>query len=103
MSDLITAIGKFREWAKAYPPDRLYGEWECDYDSWNAIYGAVFKCVDSRSFVEWSEDELRAVVDANAGDKENWRSAGEIRRRHSELLLPLTRAAVEMGERDNRW
>jgi hypothetical protein len=79
------------------------GEWECDYDSWPSLYDAVLGFVASRPLDSWSADELEAVLYAIARDNEMQHIAGEIRRRHPELILPLADVAIRTGERDDRW
>ncbi len=99
----MTEVGKFRAWADAYPYAVRTGEWECDYDSWASLYDAVLGFVAERPLESWSADELQAVLYTIARDNEMQHLAREIRRRHPELLLPLARAALRLGERDDRW
>src|SRR5689334_6373400 len=103
VADLLVLVSRFREWAGAYPRARRYGEWECEYKSWPALHDAVLGFVDSRPFDSWSESELRAVLYAIAHDNEIQYLAQEIRQRHPDLLCPLARAALGIGERDDRW
>jgi HEAT repeat protein len=103
VADLLTEVGKFRAWADAYPHPVRNGEWECDYDSWASLYDAVLGFVADRPFDSWSSDELQSVLYTIARDNEMQHLAREVRRRHPELLLPLSRAAVRLGEREDRW
>jgi len=103
MPSLTVEVGRFREWAEGYPAERRSGEWECDYAAWPALYDAVLGFVASRPFDAWSDADVRDVLYAIARDNEAQHLAQEIRRRHSELLPPLARAAMERGERDDRW
>ena len=101
--DLMNEVGRFQKWADAYPPERRSGEWECDYEEWPSFYDAVSGFMANRPFESWSTEEVRAVLFALARDNEIQHIAGEIRRRHPDMLLPLTRAAIEVGEPDDRW
>lgn len=103
MADLMTEIDRLREWASAYPSEPRSGEWECDYRWWSNIYQAVLDFTATRSFDKWLPHEVRAVLYAIARDNEMQHLAREIRRRHPELLIPLSKAAIGVGERDDRW
>lgn len=104
MADLFTEVDRFRAWADAtYPPDCRFGEWECDYESWGDVYEAVLAFVATRPFGSWSLEEVRAVLYAIARDNEMQHLAMEVRRRHPDLLVPLTWASIEVGEREDRW
>ncbi len=103
MGDLLTEVARFREWAIAYSSTGQYGEWECDYESWGSLYDAVLGFLAGRPFALWSEAELRAVLYAIARDNEIQHLAGEVRKRHPELLPLLAGAALRIGERDDRW
>jgi HEAT repeat protein len=103
VAELLTEVHRFQEWANAYPTESRTGEWECDYRSWGRIYDAVFEFTASRPFEGWSFEELQAVLYAIARDNEIKHLAGEIRRRHPELLVPLAKVAIDIGERDDRW
>jgi HEAT repeat protein len=101
----MTEVARFRAWDDSIPIPHAsrYGEWECDYESWPALYEAVLGFVADRPFASWSEAELRAILYAIARDNEMQHLAREIRKRHPEILQPLARAAHQMGERDDRW
>jgi hypothetical protein len=103
VADLLVEVTRFREWANTYPAEDRTGEWECDYRSWSSIYNAVLEFTASHPFEEWSGDELRAVLYAIARDHEIQHHAREIRRRHPELLVSLAQAAINIGERNDRW
>jgi hypothetical protein len=103
VADLMTEVGRFREWADAYPSARRNGEWECDYQAWPSLHDAVLGFIAGRPFGSWSEVELRAVLYAIARDNEIEYLARQIRERHPHLVAPLTRAALAVGEPDDRW
>lgn len=99
----MSEVGKLRAWADARPADQRHGEWECEYDAWDGVYDAVLAFVGQRMPEEWSADEVEAVLYAIARDNERQRIAEEIGDRHPDLLLPLARAALAHGERDDHW
>src|SRR6516225_4760079 len=103
MPELLVEVERFRKWAEAYLPNRRSGEWECDYDSWDCLHDATLGFIGRHPFAEWSADETEAVLYIIARDNEIQHIAGDVGRRHPELLLPLTRAAIEHGESDARW
>src|SRR5262245_24098654 len=104
MGDLLTEVGEFRRWAEEVnPAGTRMGEWECDYKNWPALCTAVVEFVASKPFAEWSGNETSAVLYAIARDNESEYLAQVIRERHVEILVPLARASVELGERDDRW
>lgn len=104
MADLMSEVGRFRAWADdTCPPNRRFGEWECDYEHWGSLYGAVLAFVATRPFKSWSAEEVRTVLYAIARDNEMQHLAGEIRRGHPDLLAQLTQASIEVGECDDRW
>ena len=67
------------------------------------LHDAVLRFLAGRPYDSWSEAELRAVLYAIARDNEIQHLAREIRERHPELVAPLARAALAVGERDDRW
>jgi hypothetical protein len=106
VADLMTEVGRFRAWADAtFRPDRRFREWECCYEEWEwySLYGAVLEFFAAQPFESWSAEEVRAVLYAIARDNERQHLAGEVRRQYPDLLVPLTRASIEAGERDDRW
>jgi hypothetical protein len=104
VADLLTEVSRFRNWANAaHPLGRRYGEWECDYEDWGSLYEVALKFVTVRPYESWSTDEVWAVLYAIARDNEMQHLAGEIRRLKPDLLAPLTRASIEIGECEDRW
>lgn len=99
----MTEVGRFQAWADAYPHASRYGEWECDYDGWPGLHEAVLGFVAGRPFESWSDAEAQAVLYSIARDNELQLLAREVRERHPELIPPLARAALQVGERDDRW
>jgi HEAT repeat protein len=104
MADLITEVNRFRVWAEtASPAPERSGDWECGYEDWQTLYDTVLKFVASRPLASWSDVELQAVLYAIARDNESQCLASDIRQEHPELVPPLARAALQIGEKDDRW
>jgi hypothetical protein len=97
---LLTEVTLFQQWADAEYPDGRFGEWECDYSSWDRLWRAVREFVTSHPFASWSEEEIRAVLYALARDNETGEIADAL---EEDLLVPLTQASLACGERDARW
>lgn len=99
----MAEVARFREWDAAYPPGRRGGEWEIEYDHWPALYAGVLAFTDARPFIDWSAEELRAVLYVIARDNEDEHLVRSIRSSRPDTLLPLAEAAATMGERDAKW
>lgn len=69
MEDLLSEVERFRAWADRYLPTERYGEWECHYEDWPELHGAVLMFVAGRPFEAWSEVEVRAVLYSIAAAK----------------------------------
>jgi hypothetical protein len=103
MPDLKPEIDRFRNWADARFPEARFGEWECEYEHWPALYAAVFEFLSAKSVETWTDEEVRSVLYAVARDNEPEHLAGEMRRRHPTTLVSLARSALQFGERDAKW
>jgi hypothetical protein len=57
----------------------------------------------TKPFDSWAGAEVRAVLYAIARDNEMQYLSREIRQRQPEFIVPLARAAICVGERDDRW
>jgi hypothetical protein len=101
---MLTEVEEFRRWAaKENPSGDRKGEWECDYPGWDRLYAAVVEFLGSKPFSSWSTAETGGVLYAIARDNEHEYIGRVIREHHGELLASLAWAAVERGERNNRW
>lgn len=103
MAALRDEVERFKEWAKAYPPEQRGGEWECNYPFWDDLHSAALAFFGERPYASWSAEERAAILYALARDNEDQRLATDLRSSHAELLLPLCRAALESGEADAKW
>ena len=103
LADLMTEVGRFREWAEGVPLGLRSRDWECDYDRWNELYDAVLSYVGANPPESWSDEAGQAVLYALARDNEMEHLSEEIRTRHPAALVALTRAALSQGEREARW
>lgn len=102
MADFFTEVSRFRIWAAKYPEPRS-GEWECDYESWEALYSSFREFLAARSFETWSGEETTAILFSIARDNEIELLSDCIREDYPELLLPLARASLSSSESDARW
>ena len=97
-------VDRFQAWADAYPIkiESRYGEWECDYDDWNAIYVTLNTVLHTMPISSWDsllmaqilyilgrDNEMEIVADAIAADPER--------------LLVVAAAAIGAGDRDAQW
>ncbi|WP_165252141.1 HEAT repeat domain-containing protein [Paludisphaera soli] len=112
MSDLMTEIRRFRDWAGDDPPAtrsqegllvHADGEWESDYPHWTDLYAAVMEHMSARPRERWSAEELQAVLYALARDNEDEHLVWEIRAHHPATLIALASAVLAGGEFDARW
>lgn len=103
MSDLLTEVGRFQEWAGQHSPVPRSGEWEFYYPNWGDLYQAVFEFVAGKPFPTWSPEEVGAVLYALARDNESEHIAEELCSLYPELLMPLTQAALQFDDPQARW
>jgi len=102
-ASLLVEVALFQQWANASFPDGGSGEWECEYGSWDKLYAAVLGFVAAHPFSDWCQEEIQAVLYALARDNESGEIADALEEYPLDLLLPLTQAAIEVGEKDARW
>jgi len=100
---LLVEVALFQQWANASFPNRGSGEWECEYGAWDKLYAAVLGFVAAHPFSDWCQEEIQAVLCALARDNESGEIADALEEYSLDLLPPLTKAAIEFGERDARW
>ncbi|MCW3051984.1 MAG: hypothetical protein JWN14_1154 [Chthonomonadales bacterium] len=100
---LLSEVALFQQWAEATFPKGGFGEGEWEYPAWDRFWPAVLEFVAACPFSSWSQEELKAVLYALARDHEDEIIADELREKFPDVLLPLTRAAIEFGEKDARW
>jgi hypothetical protein len=103
MPNLKVEAERFRAWAASYPEEQRGGEWEGGYDAWPELYAAVFEFAGKLPFDQWSSNQTKDLLFVLARDNETQYIARELRRQHPELLVPLTRVSIAMGEEDSRW
>jgi hypothetical protein len=94
---LAEALHRFRTWA-ANGHEGSYGEWECDYDHWQEIYGALGRALDETQLQATIEDILYAL--ARDHEIEEIRCCLTAR---ADVLMWLAPAALVSPERDARW
>lgn len=93
---LAEEVSRFREWAATQPG--TYGEWECDYPHWPALYAATTQALEDGSW----RAQPDAIVYVLARDNECEAIRAELRARPA-LLRELAPGIVAAGEPDARW
>ncbi|UOF14247.1 HEAT repeat domain-containing protein [Lysobacter capsici] len=101
MFDLKSETGRFRHWADGLAMHD--GQWECVYEAWPAWYEAVLGWVGERAGRAAPEADIGQVLYAIARDRDTQYLVREIRKRHPDALVWLTRAALVQGEAEARW
>ncbi len=87
---------RFRCWAEAQ--QGRYGEWECLYPDWAALYAAAQQALDDGSWREHAEDMIYLL----ARDNESEVLREELRERPG-VLRELAPLIQDKGEPDARW
>jgi HEAT repeat protein len=103
MYDLLVEVERFRAWAANYSLIERSGEWEVEYENWDALYSSVREFLDKRPVNSWSANELTAVLYAIARDNECENISSDILERSDDLLLDLAEASLQHGEADAKW
>jgi len=93
-------VARFREWAS--PHEGSYGEWECDYEHWDALWSAteemMAECAADLPDEGTSDDLLYAI----ARDNEIERLRRELVK-YPVLLRHLALYAVDSPDADAKW
>jgi hypothetical protein len=103
MDDLLAEVDRFQLWADALPAGSRSGEWECDYDHWQALHGAALQFLRTRTVESWTDAETRALLYAIARDNEIEYLARTVAKEHRTMLSTLARSSLVVGEPDARW
>ncbi len=95
---LAGQVRRFRAWAAT--DAGTYGEWECDYDQWDALYAAVRATLEKPT---QSDADVELMLYALARDNESELIRGALED-HPEHVLRLAQAASPgSSEPDARW
>lgn len=66
-------IKKFRNWSKNYskiPEPKRLGEWEIDYEDWIKIESLFEEFLDTESYKNWSDEDIKNILYLIARDNE---------------------------------
>jgi hypothetical protein len=104
-------VQRFRVWAAvllATPMEEWkigysMGEWECEYEDWEALNAATESFVDERSAAGWTDEEWSDVLYVIARDNENERIVDWLVERHPEMILTTAGRWPDCGEHHARW
>ncbi len=100
MHKLLYEIHKFRQWKSTQ--ENKSGEWECDYENWDAIYSSFVEFVGDLDFAQWDDDSIGEILYIVARDNETETLAEDISLSEP-LLLFLAQKALHYGEKDAKW
>lgn len=106
MHDIVGEVARFRAWeATGIPPVWEWETcvWEWEYPEWYPFLAASMHFIETRSFEDWTPDELDAVLYALARDHEGEVLAEECAARGAGCLIHLTKAAIAKGETGAKW
>jgi HEAT repeat protein len=94
-SDVVEAGDRFRQWADSHYPGRPTDYWVFNFDGWDELHTAVMHFVENVAMDRWSDEQMRAVLDAIHYDDEHLYLAREIGERRPDLLIPLANASMK--------
>ena len=99
---LTQEVAKFKVWASRIQEPYRSGEWECDYNEWNALYAAAVAFIESASPETWSSSEVGDVLYAIARDNESEYLVDKVAET-PDSLLKLSCIALSSPESDAKW
>ncbi len=102
LTQLEHAISRFRDWANGYDHAYQYGEWECDYDEWPAIYTAFQTFLNEFPYQKWSAEIVNLLVYVIARDNECGILADKVAKKPERIIF-LARASLNSPENDAKW
>ena len=94
-------VARFKTWASGFPEPRS-GEWECDYNEWDALYTAAVDFIRSLSPGKWSSPEVSDLLYAIARDNES-EFLVDVVAENQDNLLKLSSLALSSPESDAKW
>ena len=98
--DLKEEVAKFRKWAIKNPG--RYGEWEVNYEDWDALYKTFFKFIENSSAEALSPKEIEDLIYVIGRDNEDERLI-EFLTKQEEIFLVLAFSAITADDIDARW
>jgi hypothetical protein len=103
-SRLYVEVDKFKAWAEAeYPTEPRYGEWECDYPTWDDLYTAYVGFLDAFSPTEWDRTDTDAILYGLARDNEAQKLQFELEQRPQSLTALARYALSTPCDYHARW
>lgn len=99
---ICSEVAKFRAWAKRYPSEDRYGEWECDYPGWPELHSAFIDYMDATPTAELQSEVVADLIYAIARDNEISYLASQLGQRPVHLLRLLPHVLTS-EEPDARW
>lgn len=95
-------IEAFRKWAKSFPEQDRYGEWECDYEGWSEINVAFEDFINERNPESLSQEEIEDLIYIIARDNKIGELVDQIceKKEWFQSLLPRV---VNSLEHDAQW
>ena len=102
-NQLFTEIDKFDLWAQSnfdIPQDDIGGEWECDYNSWEAIYKSFEEFImvtDPNKLSSIEKDKLLYII-ARDNEPENLAELLD-----EQYLIVLAEHSISNGKKDDKW
>lgn len=102
---IFSEITKYKDWAEklmrqGYEYGR--GEWESEYDDWEAIRGEFKNMIHSSSHDEYTEEELHELLYILARDNED-EGLADIISENEEWLICFCEESFFSGENDAKW
>ncbi|MHA4847877.1 hypothetical protein ACX0G7_27165 [Flavitalea antarctica] len=100
---IFAEIDKFDLWAQSQfdiPQEELGGEWECDYDHWEAIYEsfeALINVTDPNKLTSYEKERLLYII-ARDNEMEHLSSLLD-----GQFLIVLSEYAISKGHREDKW
>ena len=94
-------VGKFRAWAATLSGH--FGEWECDYDGWEAIYKGVGEFLSHSVPKNWDSAEVEDLLYIVARDNEGEVIANMLREINPEITFRLALQSLMSSDPDGRW
>lgn len=103
MSTLANEVAKFREWAASHELGaQSFGEWECEYLDWGAVYAAVESFLAAATQHTITRAELDSLLYILARDNEA-EQVLEALERFPDIAAQVCEAAVSFSDKEARW
>ncbi len=104
--ELKREIEKFKKWSENFesiPELERCGEWELLYEGWDKLDNLMCEFLETISYEDWNEEELKAVLYLIARDNENERFINIISEKQPNALEFLAYESFAFGEPNAKW